>query len=98
MSYNLTFAENMTDPVALYQGVNTLAGGFFFVIIMVALYMLVFMASKEENFAKNLLVGSFLNVIVAGALYAAGLLPASFLFVPVGTLILSLAMLVWGEQ
>lgn len=95
--YAENFTENVTGLLPLIEGVNDAAGGWLFGTVLLALWLLFIISSKESSFANTLLASSFLMAIISGILFGAGLINSWVLSFALSGLVLGLILKVWGE-
>lgn len=95
--YNLSFMDNTTNIAQIAVGVNDASNGWLFGLVLLILWVLMYMVFKDYE-TKSMMTGiNFLTSLLAGVLFAAGLLPWWALTIPTIAFFISLVILLWGD-
>lgn len=71
MAYDLSFLDNVTSPVSVYDGVNTASGGIIGIFLLFLLYVGLFVMLRNEDFPKRFLTTNVVVGILAALLWFA---------------------------
>jgi len=96
MSYNLTFMDNVTNPLTMVAGVNTASDGVLFASILFFFWLVMFIAFGNFSLKDRFLASSFLVTIAGGLLLGAGLLNWWLLVFPAIATLIGLIYKLWG--
>lgn len=69
MIYNTTFLDNSTTFVGVADGVNSMSGGLYAVLILLIVYVVGFAVMKKYDAEVSLVVASFINAILGLFMY-----------------------------
>lgn len=97
--YNLTFLDNVTNPLELYTGLNQITGGLLSILIIFFIFLILNAVFQNNTPLDNILISSFIISILAGLFWFIGLVGASVALFPLGALIITLLIkFVWVRE
>lgn len=77
MTYNLSFM-NGTGPHDIVIGLNQNSNGELGIMILLALYVVLFVAYSKRDFADNAIATTFIGSLVAAVMWGFDLLPSAY--------------------
>lgn len=87
---------NSTSMAGLFEVINTSTNNYFGFGLLVAVYIILFIAMKNFSFPQAFAASTFITTILAGMLLAAGLVTQSMVFVILALLAVSMFFLWYG--
>jgi hypothetical protein len=90
--YNLTTLDNGNNILDLTSGVNTALGGWFAGFILIAVFVIMFIAMKSYDSRTVAIATSFVTSLIAVFMWALGWISMAIIFIPVA---LFFGALVW---
>jgi len=97
MTYNLTFLDNVTNPVDMAVGLNTASNNLLFTLLLFFLWIVLFMSFGRFDIRDRLLASSFLVSIGSGLLLASGLIEWWIIIFPSIATFIGIIIKIWGE-
>ena len=88
--YNLTGLNNVTNVYTYVAYMNTETNTIMAMLVITIIMLAVFARNKQEDTVDNLILTSFLGMILSGLLLFAGLLNWWFVMIPIGLLFISM--------
>lgn len=98
MSYNLTFMDNVTNPLGVMAGVNTASDGILFIAILFFFWLVLFISFNQFPIKDRLAASSFIVTAAGGTLLGTGLIEWWVLVFPLIALLSALLFKIWGDS
>lgn len=83
MAYNMTWLDNTTTFSQMVTNVNTLTGNTFGIYLLIFTFILCFSLFKDYDIADNMMVSTFVVIMVGLLLLAVGMMGWEILILPV---------------
>lgn len=96
MTYNLTFMDEVTNPLTMVAGVNDASGGVLFSSILFFFWIVLFISFGNFPLKDRFLASSFLTTLAGGLLLGAGLLNWWVLVFPAIATLIGLIYKLWS--
>lgn len=97
MTYNLTFMDNVTNPLTMVSGVNTESGGVLFISLLFIFWLVLYVSFGNFALKDRFLASSFIVTIGGGLLLGAGLLEWWILVFPALATLVGLIYKLWSD-
>ena len=97
MTYNLTFMDEVTNPLSMVSGVNTASGGLLFILVLFFFWIVFFIAFGEFSLKDRFLASSFVTTIAAALLLGAGLVEWWIVIFPTIATLIGLIYKLWSD-
>lgn len=94
-NYNISFMDNTTSLLGIVQGVGNESGGWFGGLLLLTVFILFYMVFSYNETEDVLLADTFICSILAGILWATGLISSMVLAFPVVLLVVAIIFKVW---
>lgn len=95
--YNLTFTEG-NSLTGLFLGVNTESGGIFGGVLLMAIFLIVLISTRSDDFKIKITTSSFITTIIAGVMLGLGWIKALYFTIAVFALLISVFILIWSKE
>lgn len=93
MTYNTTNITDANNIYGAFQGINQITDGLFSILIMGALFLILFIVFSDRGEPKNIfIVASFITSIVSVLFWALGFIGVNILFYPLIMLMASIVV------
>lgn len=97
MTYNMSFTEGNTIT-GLFTGVNTASDGLMGGVLLVAIFIIVVISTRTDDFKVRMTVASFISTIIGGVMFGLGWITQLMLIICVFTLLISGFVLIWSKE
>lgn len=97
MPYNITFIDNSSGPLVLFQGVNDNSGSWFAGAFLIFLFLILMVSFNKKGTTDAFLASSFITAILAGLAFGFEILPGYALVFPISILVISLFVKIFGD-
>jgi len=62
--YNTTSIENAKTVFDVFLSINDLTGGWIFIFLMIAIWIISFISTRNDNYIDQFIISSFITTIV----------------------------------
>ena len=97
MSYNLSFMDEVTNPLTMVAGVNEASNGVLFGSILFFFWLVLYIAFGNFSLKDRFLGSSFITTIAGGLLLGAGLVEFWLLVFPAIATLIGLIYKLWSD-
>jgi uncharacterized membrane protein YiaA len=96
--YNLENVTNSTSLLGMFEGVNNISGGYFAIILLVAIAVVMIISLKHQDTKSVFVYVSSAMTLITVLFSTAGLIPITLVGLPVGLFFISLVVKLTTED